>query len=71
MIKADPSQSEARSSEMVRRRAQVRQCGDCLIGYRRRDETWTAAAPTLVNPPNKGEPLRWEAGDMLILICQN
>jgi hypothetical protein len=56
---------------MVRRRAQVRQCGDCLIGYRRRDETWTAAAPTLVNPPNKGEPLRWEAGDTLILICQN
>ena len=51
----------------------VQRAGHTLLGYRRRGEGWAAAAAagTLVNPPGKGEPRVWEAGDDLVVLRIN
>ena len=51
----------------------VQRAGHTLLGYRRRGEGWAAAAAagTLVNPPSKGEPRVWEAGDDLVVLRIN
>ena len=44
---------------------------EVLIGYKPWDVDWHDAVSTLLNPPNKKEPRKWQKGDVLVVISDD